>query len=218
MKFQNYPQIDFIIYVSMYTQDDAPLYDQKQVKDLIYPFLRKELILPSQEKQFKFSSVMITIHFTKVDPHILLIKRTKLVKNHAGEISFPGGNFTKVDVNMLQTAIREIEEELGITIKSEQVIGSLNAERTLTSRYIIYPYVALLDKIPEITVTNYEVEKIIDAPLISLLKSRECDVKHQQEYSISQLPKFTYKNEVIWGATARILDQLAKLFSHEIDF
>ncbi|MFZ0253856.1 MAG: hypothetical protein WAL28_08655, partial [Nitrososphaeraceae archaeon] len=100
----------------------------------------------------------------------------------------------------------------------EQVIGSLNAERTLTSKYIIYPYVALLDKIPEITVTNYEVEKIIDAPLISLLKSRETDVKHQKEYSISQLPKFTYKNEVIWGATARILDQLAKLFSHEIDF
>jgi len=161
---------------------------------------------------------MITIHFTKGDPHILLIKRTKLVKNHTGEISFPGGNFTKVDVNMLQTAIREIEEELGISIKREQVIGSLNAERTLTSKYIIYPYVALLDKIPEITVTNYEVEKIIDAPLISLLKSRETDVKHQKEYSISQLPKFTYRNEVIWGATARILDQLAKLFSHEIDF
>ncbi|MDW0227422.1 MAG: CoA pyrophosphatase [Nitrososphaeraceae archaeon] len=140
------------------------------------------------------------------------------MKNHTGEISFPGGNFMNVDVNMLQTAIREIEEEVGISIKREQVIGSLDAERTLTSKYIIYPYVALLDKIPEITVTNYEVEKIIDAPLISLLKSRETDVKHQKEYSVSQLPKFTYKNEVIWGATARILDQLAKLFSHEIDF
>lgn len=204
--------------MSKYIQDDAPLYDQKLVKDLIYPFLRKELILPSQEKQFKFASVMITIHFTEGEPRILLIKRTKLVKYHAGEISFPGGNFTKVDVNMLQTAIREIEEELGISIKREQVIGSLNAERTLTSRYIIYPYVALLEKIPKITVTNYEVEKIIDAPLISLLKSRERDLKHQQEYSITQLSKFTYKNEVIWGATARILDQLAKLFPHKIDF
>jgi len=202
----------------MYTQDDAALFDQKIVKELIYPFLRKELILPTQENQFKFASVMLIIHFTMGDPHILLIKRTKLVKNHAGEISFPGGNFTPMDVNMLQTAIREIEEELGLKINKEQVIGSLNAERTLTSRYIIYPYVTLLEKIPKIVVTNYEVEKIIDAPLISLLKSRESDVKHQQEYSIPQLPKFTYKNEVIWGATARILDQLAKLFSHKIDF
>jgi len=202
----------------MYTQDDAALFDQKIVKELIYPFLRKELILPTQENQFKFSSVMLIIHFTMGDPHILLIKRTKLVKNHAGEISFPGGNFTPMDVNMLQTAIREIEEELGLKINKEQVIGSLNAERTLTSRYIIYPYVTLLEKIPKIVVTNYEVEKIIDAPLISLLKSRESDIKHQQEYSISQLPKFTYNNEVVWGATARILDQLVKIFSHEINF
>jgi 8-oxo-dGTP pyrophosphatase MutT (NUDIX family) len=202
----------------MYTQDDAALFDQKLVKELIYPFLRKEIILPTQENQFKFASVMLIIHFTMGDPHILLIKRTKLVKNHAGEISFPGGNFTPMDVNMLQTAIREIEEELGLKIKKEQVIGSLNAERTLTSRYIIYPYVTLLEKIPKIVVTNYEVEKIIDAPLISLLKSRESDIKHQQEYSISQLPKFTYNNEVVWGATARILDQLVKIFAHEINF
>jgi 8-oxo-dGTP pyrophosphatase MutT (NUDIX family) len=202
----------------MYTQDDAALFDQKLVKELIYPFLRKELILPTQENQFKFASVMLIIHFTMGDPRILLIKRTKLVKNHAGEISFPGGNFTPMDVNMLQTAIREIEEELGLKINKEQVIGSLNAERTLTSRYIIYPFVTLLEKIPKIVVTNYEVEKIIDAPLISLLKSRESDIKHQQEYSISQLPKFTYNNEVVWGATARILDQLVKIFSHEINF
>lgn len=202
----------------MYTQDDAALFDQKLVKELIYPFLRKELILPTQENQFKFASVMLIIHFTMGDPHILLIKRTKLVKNHAGEISFPGGNFTPMDVNMLQTAIREIEEELGLKINKEQVIGSLNAERTLTSRYVIYPYVTLLEKIPKIVVPNYEVEKIIDAPLISLLKSRESDIKHQQEYSISQLPKFTYNNEVVWGATARILDQLVKIFSHEINF
>ncbi len=202
----------------MYTQDDAALFDQKLVKELIYPFLRKELILPTQENQFKFASVMLIIHFTMGDPRILLIKRTKLVKNHAGEISFPGGNFTPMDVSMLQTAIREIEEELGLKINKEQVIGSLNAERTLTSRYIIYPFVTLLEKIPKIVVTNYEVEKIIDAPLISLLKSRESDIKHQQEYSISQLPKFTYNNEVVWGATARILDQLVKIFSHEINY
>jgi 8-oxo-dGTP pyrophosphatase MutT (NUDIX family) len=168
-------------------------------------------------KEFKFAAVMITIHFTNRNPNVILIKRTRLLKNHAGEISFPGGNFMKVDIDMLETAIRETSEEVGIKIKREQVIGHLNAERTLSSRYIIYPYVTLLDRIPVIIDTNYEVEKIIDAPLIPLLKSRESDIKHQQEYSIPQLPKFTYKNEIIWGATARILDQLAKLFSSRID-
>jgi 8-oxo-dGTP pyrophosphatase MutT (NUDIX family) len=199
------------------TQDDSLLYDEKLIKDLIHPALNRQAIIPSPMKELKFAAVMITIHFTNRNPNVILIKRTKLVKNHAGEISFPGGNFMKVDIDMLETAIRETSEEVGIRIRREQVIGHLNAERTLSSRYIIYPYVTLLDRIPVKTDTNYEVEKIIDAPLIPLLKSRESDIEHQQEYSIPQLPKFTYKNEIIWGAAARILDQLAKLFSSLID-
>ena len=199
------------------TQDDFLLYDEKLVKDLIYPALNKKAIFPSPMKDLKFAAVMILIHFTNRNPNVILIKRTRLVKDHAGEISFPGGNFMKVDIDMLETAIRETSEEIGIKIKREQVNGHLNEERTLSSRYIIYPYVTLLDRIQVITDTNYEVEKIIDAPLIPLLKSRESDIKHQQEYSIPQLPKFIYGNEIIWGATARILDQLAKLFSPRID-
>jgi 8-oxo-dGTP pyrophosphatase MutT (NUDIX family) len=198
--------------------DHPLLYDEKQVKDLIYPLLHKNVIFPSALERFKFAAVMLTIHFTNTTPHVILIKRTNIVKNHAGEISFPGGNFMVNDIDMLETAVREIDEEIGIKIKREDVIGHLNAERTLASQYIIYPYVALIDRIPQITSTNYEVEKIIDAPLIPLLKSRENDLKHQEQYSIPELPKFNYKNETIWGATARILDQLAKVFSREINF
>jgi ADP-ribose pyrophosphatase YjhB (NUDIX family) len=159
---------------------------------------------------------MITIHFKNRRPNVILIKRTKLVKSHAGEISFPGGNYMKVDTDMQDTAIREMCEEVGISIEKKHVIGHLKEEKTLSSRYIIYPYVALLDCIPRITDTNYEVEKIIDAPLIPLLRSRENDIEHEKEFSIARLPKFTYKKEIIWGATARILDQFTKPFSHEI--
>jgi 8-oxo-dGTP pyrophosphatase MutT (NUDIX family) len=194
------------------------LYDEKVVKDLICPLLHKNDIFPSALEQFKFAAVMLTIHFTNATPHVILIKRSNLVKNHAGEISFPGGNYMENDIDMLETAVREIGEEIGFKIKREDVIGHLDAERTLTSRYIIYPYVALIDRLPEITSKNYEVEKIIDAPLVPLLKSREQDLKHQEQYSIPELPKFKYKNEIIWGATARILDQLARVFFSEINF
>jgi 8-oxo-dGTP pyrophosphatase MutT (NUDIX family) len=197
----------------MNTYDDSLLYNEKLVKDLIYPFLHKKVIFPSSSKQFKFAAVMITIHFTNLNPNVILIKRTNIVKNHASEISFPGGNFIENDVEMLETAVRELSEEIGIKITRKQVVGYLDTERTLTSRYIIYPYVALIDRMPEITSTNYEVEKIIDAPLIPLLETRENDLMHQKQYSIPDLPKFTYKNEIIWGATARILDQIGKLFS-----
>lgn len=197
-------------------QDDSRLYDVKVVKNLLSPYVSKQAIFPSPVNELKFAAVMITIHFTNKGPNVILIKRTKLVKNHAGEISFPGGNFMKDDIEMLETAIRETREEVGIQIEKEWVIGHLNAERTLSSRYIIYPYVGLIDSVPRITDTNYEVEKIIDAPLIPLLKSRENDIEHEKEFLIAGLPKFTYKNEVIWGATARILDQLAKPFSQGI--
>jgi 8-oxo-dGTP pyrophosphatase MutT (NUDIX family) len=197
-------------------QDDFCLYDVKVVKNLLSPYMSNQAIFPSPMDEFKFAAVMIIIHFTNTGPNVILIKRTKLVKNHAGEISFPGGNFIKDDIEMLETAIREMREEVGIQIEKEWVIGHLKAERTLSSRYIIYPYVVLIDSIPRITDTNYEVEKIIDAPLIPLLESRENDIEHEKEFSIAGLPKFTYKNEVIWGATARILDQLAKPFSEGI--
>ena len=183
---------------------------------MIYPFLHRKVIFPIRSKRFKFAAVMIPIHFTNGKPNVILIKRTKLVKNHAGEISFPGGIFMDKDVEMLVTALREISEEIGIKLKREQIIGYLDTERTLTSSYIIYPYVALMDSLPKIINTNYEVEKILDVPLIPLLKSRESDLNRQRQYSDPHLPKFTYKNEVIWGATARILDQLANFFSSEI--
>jgi 8-oxo-dGTP pyrophosphatase MutT (NUDIX family) len=192
------------------------LYNEKLIKDLIYPFLHRKVIFPIRSKRFKFAAVMIPIHFTNGKPNVILIKRTKLVKNHAGEISFPGGIFMDKDVEMLVTALREISEEIGIKLKREQIIGYLDTERTLTSSYIIYPYVALIDSLPKIINTNYEVEKILDVPLIPLLKSRESDLNRQRQYSDPHLPKFTYKNEVIWGATARILDQLANFFSSEI--
>jgi 8-oxo-dGTP pyrophosphatase MutT (NUDIX family) len=192
------------------------LYNEKLIKDMIYPFLHRKVIFPIRSKRFKFAAVMIPIHFTNGNPNVILIKRTKLVKNHAGEISFPGGIFMDKDVEMLVTALREISEEIGIKLKREQIIGYLDTERTLTSSYIIYPYVALMDSLPKIIYTNYEVEKILDAPLIPLLKSRESDLNRQRQYSDPHLPKFTYKNEVIWGATARILDQLANFFSSEI--
>jgi 8-oxo-dGTP pyrophosphatase MutT (NUDIX family) len=192
------------------------LYNEKLIKDLIYPFLHRKVIFPIRSKRFKFAAVMIPIHFTNGNPNVILIKRTKLVKNHAGEISFPGGIFMDKDGEMLVTALREISEEIGIKLKREQIIGYLDKESTLTSSYIIYPYVALMDSLPKIINTNYEVEKILDVPLIPLLKSRESDLNRQRQYSDPHLPKFTYKNEVIWGATARILDQLANFFSSEI--
>lgn len=158
------------------------------------------------------SSVLVIIHFTQNIPTILLTKRSIFLKNHAGEISFPGGRYSSDDKSFLDTAIRETFEETGLTIHKRHVIGYLNPTYTYTSKVLIYPFVALKDRIPDRMQPNCEVEKIINISLDKLKESVFTDFYN----STKNLPmfKFIVDGYLIWGATARILkDLIDKLIS-----
>ena len=71
-----------------------------------------------------------------------MTKRSPNLKNHAGEISFPGGKVSKSDHSILDTAIRETHEEIGLSIK-KKIIGSLTPTYTYTTKILIYPFIAL---------------------------------------------------------------------------
>jgi len=136
-----------------------------------------------------------------------LTKRSSNLRSHTGEISFPGGKYTADDGSLYETAIRETKEELGLTIKPKDIVGRLDIVKTLTSNYIIVPYITLQDKIAEPRIFVDEVEKVLDVPLFDILNTMEPDTDHYH-LSLKEVYKFTYQNEVIWGATARILKQL----------
>jgi len=157
------------------------------------------------------SAVLVIIHYhdSANVPHVFLTKRSENLRSHRGEISFPGGRYTKADRNLLGTALRETEEEIGVSFHAEQVIGSLRAVRTMTSNHFIVPFVAVQERLPEHRISASEVQAAIDAPLIDTLRSIEPDVEH---YRLAKDAfKFTYGNNVIWGATARIMKQLYDL-------
>jgi 8-oxo-dGTP pyrophosphatase MutT (NUDIX family) len=153
-----------------------------------------------------YSSVLVIIHFPQNIPTVLLTKRSLFLKNHAGEISFPGGKFSKSDKSFLDTAIRETSEEIGITINKNQVIGCLNPVYTYTSSILIYPYIALKKKITEKLHPNLEVEEIINLPIEKLKTS----ILKDDQYSTinNKMFKFVLDKYIIWGATARILKEL----------
>ncbi|HZD35324.1 MAG TPA: CoA pyrophosphatase [Nitrososphaeraceae archaeon] len=159
---------------------------------------------PIYEK-FSLSSVVVLIHFTKDSPHILLTKRSSNLRSHSGEISFPGGRYTREDKTLLNTALRELGEEIGIKISSEDILGRLDAVKTLTSNFYIVPFVSVLQSIVQPVPFADEVDAVLDLPLISLLSTMNPDTEH---VSIDELFKFNYDSYVIWGATARILKQL----------
>ena len=156
------------------------------------------------DKKYRLASVLVIIYDDV--PIVIMTEKPKHLKFHAGEISFPGGKFDDNDSDLLETALRETSEEIGLTITRDQVIGQLDPVITLNSGFLIFPFVAILESIPTLS-ANAEVEKIFHIPLEPFLKTaaKDPDPAHN---IIQEMFTLEYQNQIIWGASARILKQI----------
>src|SRR5579864_7909810 len=109
---------------------------------------------PQSDSTSKLAAVMIIVFGD--EPMVLMTERPKTMNHHAGEISFPGGTWEETDDDLLETAIRETREELGIDISRSMIIGQLKPVTTLNSGFTITPFITILDKLPKI-LTNSEI-------------------------------------------------------------
>lgn len=157
----------------------------------------------------KLAAVLIVIYGP--EPSVIMTERPKTMDYHAGEISFPGGRWEKDDADLLATVIRETREEIGVQIRNNQVIGQLKPVTTLNSGFTIYPFITIQEKIPLIRTTS-EIESILQIPLIPLLKTMDGD-KDPAHTSIQEMYTFKFQNHLIWGASARMLNQIAGALS-----
>ena len=163
---------------------------------------------------FKPAAVLLPVYIKRGQFNILLTKRTMQVSEHKGEISFPGGTFGVGDKTLLNTALRECAEEIGLKIEVVQILGELDDASTEISGYIISPFVALIPSSYQFMLNHGEIEEIIEIP-ISLLMGRN---NRRQEIEIINGKAVTsyvyhYQGNVIWGATARILSQFLDIFA-----
>jgi 8-oxo-dGTP pyrophosphatase MutT (NUDIX family) len=174
-----------------------------------------ERILAQREKRYIKdasrvpSAVLIPLYQKHGHYYIVLSRRTEKVKDHKGQISFPGGARDTNDRNLLHTAIRESREEIGLRTKDIEVIGELDDELTTTSNYIVTPFVAIIPWPYRFKKNRDEVAEIIQVP-IEVLREKGC-MKQTSEILNSQPIEsytFNYRGKVIWGATARILKKL----------
>lgn len=159
----------------------------------------------------KLASVMIVIYGT--DPIIIMTEKPETMNLHAGEISFPGGKFDEGDNDLLDTALRETKEEIGLEILRNKVIGQLKPVTTLNSRFKIIPFVSILDSAPQLS-ANAEVKTILHIPMIPFLKTLADDPDPNHK-SIQEMHTFTFKNKIVWGASARMLKQIVDLMSNQ---
>ena len=158
------------------------------------------------------SAVLVPIYFWEEDYHIIFIRRTETVKAHKGQISFPGGMCEKEDKSLMDTALRESREEIGLLAKDVEILGELDDEITTTSNYIVSPFVGIIEWPYNLTKNRDEVDEILNIPLPALL-DKDCLTPDTETLDGKTVDSYAYNygGNVIWGATARILNKFLNI-------
>ncbi len=144
------------------------------------------------------------------EPKVLLTQRTDTLASHAGQVAFPGGRADPSDVSLVQTALRETQEETGIAPAFVTVAGFLDAYETGTG-YAILPVVGILSDGFALSAHEHEVAEIFELPLDFLLDpaNRKRDTREFRGVTRS-FYAFSYEGHYIWGATASMLVNFAE--------
>ncbi len=146
--------------------------------------------------------------------HAVLTKRREELEQHAGEISFPGGRHDEADRDLLATALRESEEEIGLAPGDVDLVGALPPIGTFVTSYRVHPFVGLIPSGLRWSLQPTEVEVVLEVPLPALVAGHEMKRLPRKGVPI-KTPTYTVDGELIWGATARIvrllLERLAPL-------
>lgn len=157
------------------------------------------------------SAVLCVLYEDAGETHVVLTRRSPRMRNHAHEVSFPGGRRDDTDPDLWSTALREAEEEVALDPGSVTLIGELDRFVTVGSQSLIHPYVAVADAKPELRVASpAEVEAIVHVSFAELLSDdvwRE-EIWGFREYGVRALTFFEIEGDTIWGATGSMLRQL----------
>jgi 8-oxo-dGTP pyrophosphatase MutT (NUDIX family) len=171
---------------------------------------REPQVIEDKERLSRHAAVLIPMFKQDDDYRVLFTKRTNTVEAHKGQISFPGGRVDERDGSLLETALREAYEEIGLLSKDVMVLGRTDDMRTVASNYIVHPFVGFIPHPYSFEINTDEVAKLISVPLeIFLDGSSTIPVDYQE--NIYHGLAYTYEGEVIWGATARIIDNLVDI-------
>jgi len=167
----------------------------------------------NRKSNFLEASVLIPVLTFKKNLEILLTKRSANLKNHPGQIAFPGGKKEKFDSSPIETALRETEEEIGLSQNLVEIVASLPTHKTATG-FIIKPYIGIISQPFEETLRYGEVDEVFTVPFDHILDEENFSIQ-TRKWNDSKRNYYVvpYGPYYIWGATARILLNLSKALS-----
>ena len=164
-----------------------------------------------QHESIGDAAVHIILSSLDVPTEILLTRRSLFVPTHKGEVALPGGRKDFGDKDLLETALRETHEEVGIPPEKCEVVGRMNDYLSITG-WKVTPFVSFLTERWQIQIDPVEVDRAFWVPLEFFRENTPRVEKRLRLGRASSVYCYYYEEEVIWGLTARILHDLFQGF------
>lgn len=168
----------------------------------------------SRPGQPRIGAVVCLLYPAHDDLRVVLTKRPQTLKNHSGQVSFPGGRVDAGETHQ-QAAVRELWEEVGVTADHITVLGKLTPLYIYPSDFEVYPFVAWSPARPTYTPNPAEVEQIIE-PTLTQLSDLANWQTHQREINdhTFDVPQIDVDGTIVWGATAMMLAEWLGRWQH----
>jgi 8-oxo-dGTP pyrophosphatase MutT (NUDIX family) len=157
------------------------------------------------------SAVVIVIHPHEGDAGITLIQRPVYNGVHSGQMAFPGGKKDEGDESLLHTALRELKEEVGLSLPTENNYFMLNEIFIPPSQLLVQPFATVLNHAPVFIPNENEVAQLVPIPLGHFgakMKTEQMEIFMPHIRQTKSVPAIRYNDYLIWGATAMMLFEL----------
>ncbi len=196
--------MDFIKKIQLQLLEKLP---GKSAQLKMAPAHRKnEIIIPNNAQQ---SAVLILLFKKNNAWHFILIERSNDGKTHSGQISFPGGKMDSTDFSKTYTALRECEEEIGISKKNIEVLGNLSSIYIPISNFLVHPILAFTNNELLLTPSENEVQQIFEISIEKFFLNKKIVTVFENK----NVPAYVFdNNKNVWGATAMILSELEEIY------
>jgi len=167
-------------------------------------------------KQTRKSAVLILLYPSANEIYFPLIVRSLYDGFHSGEVGFPGGRYELTDEDLIQTALREANEEIGLNTGDVKILGTLTEIFIGPSNFFVLPVVGYLPYRPEFLPDDREVKDVLEVRLDYFLQPNSISSSVINiPGDIVRTPHYTLQDHKIWGATAKMINELLAVLSRD---
>jgi 8-oxo-dGTP pyrophosphatase MutT (NUDIX family) len=179
---------------------------------------RDPVVIEDGSSQYRQAAVLIPLFRDKSEYKILFTKRTNRVDEHKGQISFPGGSVDEGDPSYKETALREAFEEVGLLREDVRILGRTDDSLTVASNFIIHPFVGFIPYPYPFEINSHEVKRLIEVPFKAFIEHNAAIREDVYEFDgvLYEGPVYEYQGDIIWGASARIMENLLEILGEKI--